>query len=73
MPKYRTKPQEVEAVHYTGDNLDEIKAFMGDNYNDTAKKILNVFKDCYVIQIQKSIWRYNSKGKFEQEYEKVED
>jgi hypothetical protein len=29
MPKYRKKPIEVEAVHYTGDNLGEVEAFMG--------------------------------------------
>jgi len=29
MSKYRKKPVEVEAVRYTGDNLDEVKQFMG--------------------------------------------
>lgn len=27
MAKYRTKPCEIEAIQYTGDNLDEIVAF----------------------------------------------
>lgn len=28
--KYRKKPGEVEAVHYTGDNLDEVRTFLGE-------------------------------------------
>lgn len=35
MPKYRKKPVEIEAIQWTGDNLDEIKKFMG--YYEYAK------------------------------------
>lgn len=34
--KFRTKPFEIEAVQFTGDNVDEIVAFVGNegDYND---------------------------------------
>lgn len=38
MPKYRKKPVVVEAVQWTGDNLDELAEFMGDS--DGERKFL---------------------------------
>jgi len=35
MAKYRKKPVEIDAIKWTGENLDEIKAFMG--YYEYAK------------------------------------
>lgn len=41
--KYKTKPVEIEAIRWTGLNLEEIKAFVGESliYNiiDTAWKV----------------------------------
>ena len=41
--KYRKKPVEVEAIRWTGDNLDGIKAFVGGSleywYDDTAWEV----------------------------------
>ena len=41
--KYVKKPVEVEAVEWTGQNLEEIKQFVGDKleywYNDTAWEV----------------------------------
>ena len=37
MPKYRKKPVEIEAIQWTGDNLDEIRKFTG-TYNFIKKE-----------------------------------
>lgn len=34
MPKYQTKPFQIEAIQWTGDNADEIKTFVGINDNE---------------------------------------
>lgn len=36
--KYRTKPFEVEAIQWTGSNIEEIKEFVGDSLEYTVKK-----------------------------------
>lgn len=33
MAKYRKKPVEIEAVEWTGDNIDEIDGFSGQKWN----------------------------------------
>lgn len=35
--KYRTKLNIIEAIQYTGENIGEIKAFVGDDFCDKAK------------------------------------
>lgn len=32
MPRFRKKPVVIEAIQWTGDNLEECKAFLGDDY-----------------------------------------
>lgn len=39
---YKTKPCTIEAVQYTGDNVPEIKEFVGDDlvgYDDTTRQL----------------------------------
>lgn len=36
MPRYRSKPVEVEALQWTGDNEDELRAFVGDLFEAVA-------------------------------------
>lgn len=37
--KYRKKLNVIEAIQYTGENIGEIKAFVGDDFCDKAKDL----------------------------------
>ena len=39
MSKYRAKPYEIEAVQWTGDNLEEIKLFFGEKLKKCSHHI----------------------------------
>lgn len=84
MPKFRKKPVVIEAVQWTGDNLREIKAFMG-----VESVPYDAGKDSFLIhtlegnhEASKGDWVIRGvKGEFypckpdifDQTYEKVED
>jgi hypothetical protein len=79
--KYRKKPVVIEAIQYTGDNDDEIRAFAVDNYKmdlEEGKCIIDSMegkfvcsKGDYVIKGVKGEFYPCKPDIFEQTYEEV--
>lgn len=45
MPKYRKKPVVVEAVRWTGSNLEEIRNFVGSDLIEECVELLQLKKE----------------------------
>ena len=85
--KYRTKPCEIEAIQWTGDNLSEIREFVGESLEYEVSANTNdviVYIKTLEGYMRASIGRYVIKGTigefypckeevFLQKYEKVLD
>jgi hypothetical protein len=61
MPRFRKKPVEVEAVQWTGDNADEIKAFVGVRDNGecrflTPDEITGAWTEAHVYDELHDTW-----------------
>ena len=41
--KYKKKPVIIEAIQWTGNNYDEVKAFIGNNANQSGYNNLHIF------------------------------
>ena len=80
-PRFRKKPVVIEALRYTGDNLQEMATFMGVKYPSTHEKnlVINTLEGFmearpwdYVIKGVKGEFYPVKPDIFEVTYEKVE-
>jgi len=59
--KYKTKPFTIEAIQWTGDNVDEIRAFVGRTANDEEGFLLpdditGVWENAHVWDYLQTVW-----------------
>lgn len=45
MPKYRKKPVVVEAIQWTGSNLEEIRNFVGSNLIEDCEELFDIKRE----------------------------
>ena len=83
MAKYRTKPVIKEAVQWTGDNLDELRAFVPEKFRDnrihqplgikTLEGVLTISTNDWIIKGLNGEFYPCKPDIFEKTYEPVED
>lgn len=50
MTNYQTKPQPIEAIQWTGDNIEEVREFLGKpHFFDTSEKWLSGYPEGYAV------------------------
>lgn len=77
--RYQTKPVEIEAVQYTGDNLDEVLSFCGHAHYDgefyipTLEGVMRAAPGDYIIKGLRGEFYPCKPDVFEMKYEPVDD
>jgi hypothetical protein len=82
MPRFRKKPVEIEAVQWTGDNVDEVREFLGfmDRTDEDAIPVTTIHGDTAFVRLRDWIIPEPQPGRFypckpdifEATYEQVE-
>lgn len=73
MPTFRKKPNEIQAVRWTGDNFDEIAAFAGNERVMQVGTTLNVFNDLHSQMVQVGEGAWLAKGTSDGDYYPIAD
>jgi len=78
--RYRKKPVVIEAIQYTGENLDELRAFVPEEFRNnkiyeplgikTLEGVLNISQGDYIIKGVKGEFYPCKPDVFEMTYEK---
>lgn len=80
--KYRKKPVEIEALQYTGENMDELRAFVPNDWRDnrinqplgikTLEGVMTISEGDYIIKGIKGEFYPCKPDVFELTYEKID-
>lgn len=81
MPKYKKKPVTVEAIQFHGDNLDEVRDFVGDKFREddagyfikTLEGNMTVRKGDFIIKGIKGEFYPCEQNIFRETYEPITD